>query len=109
MRIYSEVFTLFEILGDIEGASVLELACSDGYFSRHLSEWGAGKVVAIDISPEMIAPMPELTAVGGNDSMRHPFAMPERRLGKKFQTGEEWSAQWIRTSSTCSIDLPTAA
>lgn len=55
MRIYSEVFTLFEILGDIEGASVLELACSDGYFSRHLSEWGAGKVVAIDISPEMIA------------------------------------------------------
>lgn len=55
MRIHSEVYTLFEVLPNVPESSILELACSDGYFSRLLGGCGAKKVVAIDISPEMIA------------------------------------------------------
>lgn len=41
-------------LGDLEGLSVLDLACGSGYFTRLIKEWGAHHVVGVDISPEMI-------------------------------------------------------
>jgi ubiquinone/menaquinone biosynthesis C-methylase UbiE len=42
-------------LGDLTGLSVLDLACGDGMGTRLLKDWGAGRVVGVDISPQMIA------------------------------------------------------
>ena len=33
---------------------VLDLACGSGHFSRRLLKWGAGSVLGVDISSEMI-------------------------------------------------------
>lgn len=44
---------LFELLGDIEGKSVLEIACGTGRFTVELAEKGAD-VVGMDISRPMI-------------------------------------------------------
>ena len=38
----------------IKGSKVLDLACGTGYYSRYVLEWGAAKVVGIDISKPMI-------------------------------------------------------
>ncbi|MCI0574778.1 MAG: class I SAM-dependent methyltransferase [Chloroflexi bacterium] len=51
---YSEEFTFFEALGDVRGRSVLDLACGDGYYSRALRRAGAGPVVGVDLSRQMI-------------------------------------------------------
>src|ERR1043165_6504266 len=42
-------------LGDLAGLSVLDLACGDGMGTRLIKRWGAGRVVVVDISPQMIA------------------------------------------------------
>lgn len=42
-------------LGNLSGKSVLDLACGDGFFTRHIKKWGADKVIGVDISKEMIA------------------------------------------------------
>ncbi len=44
---------IFDIIGDIRGLSVLDLACGQGYLSRILARKGA-KVVGIDISEKML-------------------------------------------------------
>ena len=44
---------IFEILGDIEGSSILDLACGQGYLSRILARKGA-KVIGIDLSEKML-------------------------------------------------------
>lgn len=42
-------------LGDLTGLSVLDLACGDGMGTRLFSQWGAARVVGVDISAQMIA------------------------------------------------------
>ena len=45
-----------EMLGDrVTGAHVCDVACGEGYVSRHLASRGAASVVGIDISVELIA------------------------------------------------------
>ena len=39
----------------ITGAKVLDLACGAGYYTFDLMDWGAGSVVGVDISSDMIA------------------------------------------------------
>jgi SAM-dependent methyltransferase len=39
----------------IKDASVLELACGSGFYLAHFLEWGASKVVGVDISSAMLA------------------------------------------------------
>lgn len=46
------VFSRLESI--IQGASVADLGCGEGYCARQLSKMGAGSVQGIDISPEMI-------------------------------------------------------
>lgn len=48
-----EGYTLWKLLGALEGKSVLDVACGDGLYTRHLAERGA-KVMGVDISTEMI-------------------------------------------------------
>jgi len=53
-RMHVEHYTLFELLGDLRGRSVLDLACGDGFFSRFLKQAGASRVLGVDISHGMI-------------------------------------------------------
>ncbi|TGO27393.1 hypothetical protein BPAE_0042g00050 [Botrytis paeoniae] len=41
-------------IGNITGLHILDLACGAGYYTQKLLEWGAERVVGIDISPAMI-------------------------------------------------------
>jgi 2-polyprenyl-3-methyl-5-hydroxy-6-metoxy-1,4-benzoquinol methylase len=53
-RRYIEQYTFFEMLGDVRGLSVLDLACGEGFYARLLKLRGAARVVGIDLSAEMI-------------------------------------------------------
>jgi SAM-dependent methyltransferase len=46
--------TLFHLLGDPAGRSVLDLACGSGFYSRQLRAAGAAEVVGVDLSEGMI-------------------------------------------------------
>jgi len=54
-RRYIEQYTYLEILGDVSGLSVLDLACGEGFYSRLLRLHGAARVVGMDMSERMIA------------------------------------------------------
>ena len=49
-----ERYTLFEVLGDIGGSKVLDMACGDGFYTRLLRVAGASAVTGVDLSAEMI-------------------------------------------------------
>ncbi|MBD2784699.1 class I SAM-dependent methyltransferase [Xenorhabdus sp. DI] len=53
-QIKIETRTIFNLAGDIEGKSVLDLACGYGLFSRECKSRGAAKVIGVDISDKMI-------------------------------------------------------
>ena len=53
-RKYIEEYTLFETLGDISGVKALDLACGEGFYTRKLKRAGAGEVLGVDVSAEMI-------------------------------------------------------
>lgn len=53
-RKHIERHTLFEVLGDIRGGAVLDLACGEGHYTRLLKRAGAREVTGVDISGEMI-------------------------------------------------------
>lgn len=49
-----EVYTLFRLVGDPSGCSVLDLACGEGIYTREMLRRGASHAVGVDLSPEMI-------------------------------------------------------
>ena len=53
-RQYIEEYTLFQMLGDISGEKALDLACGEGFYTRKLKLAGAGEVLGVDVSAEMI-------------------------------------------------------
>ena len=53
-REHVERYTLFELLGDLRGKTVLDLACGDGFYTRLLRQGGALAVTGVDISESMI-------------------------------------------------------
>ena len=53
-RRYIEQYTFCDILGDITGKSVLDLACGEGFYSRLLRLRGASRVVGMDVSQKMV-------------------------------------------------------
>jgi len=54
-RMYAEAFTFFNIIGDLTGKDVLDLACGEGFYSSQFKLRGAHRVTGVDISSEMIA------------------------------------------------------
>jgi SAM-dependent methyltransferase len=54
-RRFVEEHTMFDLLPDLAGRSVVDLACGEGVYSRKLVQAGAARVVGVDISPEMVA------------------------------------------------------
>jgi len=53
-RLHIEEFSLFKLLGDLEGKRVLDLACGEGIYTRKIRRRGAATVLGVDISPRMI-------------------------------------------------------
>lgn len=53
-RLYGEAYTYLNLIGDVTGKSILDLACGEGFFTRLLKQNGAARLVGVDISSEMI-------------------------------------------------------
>lgn len=53
-RTHIEAYTLIQLLGDVQGLSVLDLGCGEGSYSRMLRRAGASRVVGVDLSSAMI-------------------------------------------------------
>ncbi len=49
-----ERHTLFRLLGDVRGRTVLDLACGEGHYARQIKKAGAAAVTGVDVSPAMI-------------------------------------------------------
>ena len=54
IRYYVEEYSFWQIIGDVSGQSVLDLACGDGLYTRQCKERGASRVIGVDISTRMI-------------------------------------------------------
>jgi len=61
-RQYIEWYSYSNLLDDVSGKSVLDLACGDGFYSRRIKDKGAGRVVGVDISSRMIEIARNITA-----------------------------------------------
>ncbi|MBI6549783.1 class I SAM-dependent DNA methyltransferase [Xenorhabdus lircayensis] len=66
-----EVRTIFDMIGDVSGKSVLDLACGYGYFGRELRHRGASKVIGVDISEKMVELAREKSNQYGDDLEFH--------------------------------------
>jgi len=53
-RSHVEAYTLFKLLGNIEGKSIIDFACGEGFYTRLLIKLGAKSVLGVDVSPKMI-------------------------------------------------------
>ncbi|MFJ9696107.1 class I SAM-dependent methyltransferase [Kitasatospora sp. NPDC101183] len=71
---YGEVPGFLGLVGDVEGRSVLDIACGTGFYSRELKRRGASRVLGFDISSAMV------------DAAR---ALEEREpLGVEYEVGD---------------------
>jgi ubiquinone/menaquinone biosynthesis C-methylase UbiE len=53
-RTHIECFTLMELVGDLGGQTVLDVACGEGFYTRLLCRKGAARVAGVDLSEGMI-------------------------------------------------------
>ena len=72
------------VLPFISGASVLDLACGTGFYSRSFLQWGATKVVGVDISSAMIQ---EAQALSRNHGDAIDFILADGSTPTKFPGG----------------------
>src|SRR5215468_7431724 len=49
-----ETFTFLDTIGDVQGKTILDVACGNGYYTRLLRRSGAAEVVGVDVSEAMI-------------------------------------------------------
>ena len=51
-RTHIEAFSLMQLIGDLAGKSVMDVACGEGFYTRMLRyrQRGASKVTGIDLS-----------------------------------------------------------
>ncbi|OGM50713.1 methyltransferase [Aspergillus bombycis] len=77
-----QLAALRSCLGDIEGQTVLELACGLGYYCRQAVEWGASKAVGVDISEAMV----DAARVCAKDDSRLEFHVAD--CGQPFEFGQ---------------------
>lgn len=54
VRNYIEAFSVLQLIGDVRGLEVLDLACGTGFYARAMRRAGASRVVALDLSEGMI-------------------------------------------------------
>ena len=65
-REYVERYTLFDMLGDVHGKAVLDVACGEGFYTRLIKQAGAAEVTGVDISAAMIQ-------LAEKEERRHPL------------------------------------
>lgn len=65
-REYVEGYTLFDMLGDVHGKAVLDIACGEGFYTRLIKQAGAAEVTGVDISTAMIQ-------LAEEEEQRHPL------------------------------------
>jgi len=53
-RLHVEYYTFFELIGDLRGKAVLDLACGEGFYTRLAKQHGAARAVGVDLSEKMI-------------------------------------------------------
>jgi toxoflavin synthase len=53
-RLHIEAYTYFNMLGELEEKSLLDLGCGEGFYTRQFKHQGAARVVGVDISEKMI-------------------------------------------------------
>ena len=53
-RLYVEAYSAFQLLGDLTGKSVLDIATGTGFYARELRRRGATRVVGVDIAEQMV-------------------------------------------------------
>jgi ubiquinone/menaquinone biosynthesis C-methylase UbiE len=76
-----------EILGDrLQGASIVDIACGEGYLSRFLGQFGPREVIGIDISAALVN-----AAIGRNHGTNLSYRVDD--------------AQHLRTFADASIDI----
>lgn len=65
-REYVERYTLFDMLGDVRGKEVLDVACGEGFYTRLIKQAGTAEVTGVDISEAMIQ-------LAEKEERRHPL------------------------------------
>jgi toxoflavin synthase len=53
-RTHIERYTLAGLIGDVQGKSLIDLACGEGYYTREWRKHGASPVLGVDLSAGMI-------------------------------------------------------
>ena len=53
-RKYIEEYTLHQLLGEVTGLNILDLACGEGIYTRKLKKRGAATILGVDVSARMI-------------------------------------------------------
>lgn len=53
-RVPIEEHSILELLGDVRGRSILEVACGTGHYTRALLRRGAARVLGVDLSEDML-------------------------------------------------------
>jgi toxoflavin synthase len=53
-REFIESPSLLDLIGDLHGLSVVDIACGEGFYTRLLRRLGAAKITGVDLSPGMI-------------------------------------------------------
>lgn len=52
--IHIETYTFMDLIGDVDGKDVIDLACGGGFYTRRVKQRGAATVTGVDLSPRMI-------------------------------------------------------
>lgn len=52
--LHLEAYTYLNLIADVTGKSLLDLACGEGFYTRELKHKGAERLVGVDISEKMI-------------------------------------------------------
>jgi ubiquinone/menaquinone biosynthesis C-methylase UbiE len=51
---HADAYTVFQMIGQLDGKNVLDMACGQGHYTRKIKQRNALKVIGVDISAEMI-------------------------------------------------------
>ncbi|UZR30852.1 class I SAM-dependent methyltransferase [Methylococcus mesophilus] len=49
-----ETFTLLDLIGNLSGQAVVDVACGEGFYTRRLRAQGAARVLGVDLSERMV-------------------------------------------------------
>jgi cyclopropane fatty-acyl-phospholipid synthase-like methyltransferase len=87
-RVYLYDPSFLEVAGDLEGKTILDLACGDGRMSRQAALRGARRVVGVDLSSKMIK-------IAKDKEKKNPLGI-EYRIGKVGELGKigEFDQVW---------------